>query len=87
MVECEVVEEKKWLMLKMNIYEVEVVGSEISRRFLAPSNDPEASMRVPRHPEHQIHNTNVIVRKQKTSSLPYEHRSLCDIMYRLDLIH
>ena len=53
MVECEAVdfvEEKKWWMLKVNIYENEVVGSEISRRFLAPSNDPEASMRLPSAP-------------------------------------
>lgn len=34
-------------MLKINIYEGEAVGSEISRRFLAPSNDPEASTRAP----------------------------------------
>ena len=64
MVECEVVEvveEEKWLMLKINIYESEVVGSEISRRFLAPSNDPEASMRLARNEEHQIHVTRKII--------------------------
>ena len=73
MEECEVVEvveEKKWLMLKINIYENEVVGSEISRRFLAPSNDPEASMRLlyPRHPD----NTklkNIIILSNSTSPI------------------
>ena len=48
-------------MLKINIYEGEAVGSEISRRFLAPSNDPEASTRV-RYlgtSQHQIYGENV----------------------------